>query len=43
MDQTKKTAWKVWVFVICLNIVGLVGAIYLQSKGINVFAVKGGS
>jgi len=34
--------WKVWIFVIGLNVAGLWGAIYLQSKGINVFALRGG-
>ena len=43
MDKQNKTQWKVWVFVIGLNDVGLLGAIYLQSKGIYVFAIRGGS
>tara|TARA_Y100001968_G_C19364431_1_gene721682 strand:+ start:685 stop:816 length:132 start_codon:yes stop_codon:yes gene_type:complete len=43
MDQTKNTPWKVWLFVIGLNLAGLLGAIYLQAKGINVFALKGES
>ena len=43
MDEQNKTPWKVWAFVIGLNVVGLLGAIYLQSKGINVFAIRGGS
>ena len=43
MDEQNKTPWKVWAFVIGLNVVGLFGAIYLQSKGINVFAIRGGS
>ena len=43
MDEQNKTPWKVWAFVIGLNIVGLFGAMYLQSKGINVFAIRGGS
>jgi len=43
MDEQNKKTWKVWTFVIGLNVVGLLGAIYLQSKGINVFAIRGGS
>ena len=35
MDEQNKTQWKVWAFVIGLNVVGLLGAIYLQSKGIS--------
>ena len=40
MDEQNKTPWKVWAFVIGLNVVGLLGATYLQSKGINVFAIR---
>jgi len=43
MDEQKKTPWEDWAFVIGLNVVGLLGAIYLQSKVINVFAIRGGS
>ena len=43
MDEQNKTPWKILTFVISLNVVGLLGAIYLQSKGINVFAIRGGS
>ena len=39
----QKQPWKIWAFVIGLNIAGLLGAIYLQSKGIDVFAFRGGS
>ena len=35
-----KQPWKVWAFVIGLNVAGLLGALYLQSKGINVFAFR---
>ena len=43
MDEQNKKPWKVWAFVIGLNVVGLLGAMYLQSKGIDVFAFRGGS
>ena len=43
MDEQNKTPWKVWFFVIGLNVAGILGAIYLQSKGIDVFAFRGGS
>ena len=42
MEKEKRT-WKVWGFVIGLNVAGLFGAIYLQSKGIDVFVFRGGS
>ena len=42
-QEKKKQPWKVWAFVIGLNVAGLVGAIYLQSRGIDVFAFRGGS
>ena len=41
--EKEKRTWKVWGFVIGLNVVGLLGAMYLQSKGIDVFAFRGGS
>ena len=43
LAKQKKQSWKVWAFVIGLNVAGLLGAIYLQSKGIDVFAFRGGS
>ena len=42
-EEKQKRTWKVWVFVIGLNVAGLLGALYLQSKGIDVFALRGGS
>ena len=42
-QKKEKQTWKVWAFVIGLNFAGLLGAIYLQSKGIDVFALRGGS
>ena len=41
--EKEKRPWKVSGFVIGLNVTGLLGAIYLQSKGIDVFAFRGGS
>ena len=35
-----KQSWKVWIFVICLNIFAFVGAVYLKSIGIDVFALR---
>ncbi len=43
MEQKNNQPWKIWLFVIGLNLIGLVGAIYLQSKGINVFSLGGKS
>ena len=42
MEEKEKKQWKIWVFVIGLNIIGALGAIYLQSVGVNVFALNGG-
>ena len=41
--EKQKQPWKIWAFVIGLNVTGLLGAIYLQSRGIDVFAFRGGS
>ncbi len=43
MFNKENKEWRLWLFVISLNIIGILGGIYLQSKGINVFALKGGS
>ncbi len=43
MKEKPKQPWKVWAFVIGLNVAGLLGAIYLQSRGIDVFALRGSS
>ena len=40
--EKQTRTWRVWVFVIGLNVAGLLGAIYLRSKGIDVFALRGG-
>ncbi len=40
MDSPNQT-WKVWFFVFCLNIVAIVGAIYLKSIGIDIYAFRG--
>ena len=41
--QTLRQPLLVWAFVIGLNVAGLLGAIYLQSRGIDVFSLQGGS
>ena len=41
--EKQNRTWKVWVFVIGLNVAGLLGAIYLESKGIDVVSIRGGS
>jgi len=43
VKEKEKQPWKVWGFVISLNVAGLLGAMFLQSKGIDVFAFRGGS
>ena len=39
--EKPKRSWKVWVFVIGLNIAGLLGAIHLKSNRKYVFALLG--
>ena len=41
--EKEKRPWKVWGFVIGLKVAGVLGALYLQSKGIDVFAFRGSS
>ena len=41
--EKQNRIWKVWFFVIGLNVAGLLGAIYLESIGIDVVALRGGS
>ena len=41
--EKEKRPWKVWGLVIGLNVAGVLGALYLQSKGIDVFAFRGSS
>ena len=33
--------WKIWIFVILLNIGAIIGVIYLKSQGIDVYALRG--
>ena len=42
MESTAQN-WKIWIFVVCLNLIGFAGALYLKSKGIDLFAFRGGS
>ena len=35
--------WKLWIFVFCLNIVAIGGALYLKSIGIDLYAFRGTS
>ena len=42
MDFSKQP-WKIWIFVICLNSIAIMGAFYLRSIGIDLYAFKGGS
>ncbi len=34
--------WRVWAFVIGLNVVAFIGMIYLREKGIDLYAFRGG-
>ena len=41
--DTHQQPWNVWIFVLCLNIVAIGGAIYLKSNGIDLYSFRGGS
>ena len=41
--ESHKKAWKTWIFVICLNVVAIGGAIYLKSNGIDLYTFRGTS
>jgi hypothetical protein len=34
--------WRVWAFVIGLNLAGLIGAAVLKANGISLFSMRGG-
>jgi len=42
MDSQNQTL-KVWIFVFCLNVVAIGGAIYLKSIGVDLYAFRGAS
>ncbi len=35
-------SWKLWAFVIGLNIIAFFGTFYLKSKGIDLYSFRGG-
>ncbi|AAP99749.1 MULTISPECIES: hypothetical protein [Prochlorococcus] len=35
--------WRVWLFVIGLNILAFIGVFFLKLKGIDLYAFRGGS
>ena len=40
--ETLMKNWKLWLFVIGLNIIAFCGATYLKSIGIDLYAFRGG-
>ena len=40
MDEPTRS-WKVWIFVFGLNLIAIVGALYLKSIGIDIYAFRG--
>ena len=40
---SSRQSWKTWVFVISLNAIAFCGVLYLKSKGIDLYAFRGGS
>ncbi len=39
--DTQNKSLKVWIFVLCLNIIAIGGAFYLKSIGIDLYAFRG--
>ena len=39
--STTNQPWKLWIFVICLNIAAFIGVLYLKSQGIDLYAFRG--
>jgi len=35
MKKSQGYSWKIWAFVVGLNLLGLLGALFLQYKGIS--------
>ena len=42
MPLDKNQPWRVWAFVIGLNVAGLIGAAVLKANGISLFSLRGG-
>jgi hypothetical protein len=42
MKPDQKQPWRVWAFVIGLNLAGLIGAAVLKANGISLFSMRGG-
>ena len=38
--ESSDRPWKIWIFVICLNIIAIGGAFYLRSIGIDLYAFR---
>ena len=41
--ESLKQNWKLWIFVIGLNVISVCGAFYLRSLGINLYAFRAGN
>ena len=42
MDSSNQS-WKVWIFVLFLNILAIAGALYLKSIGVDLYAFRASS
>tara|TARA_E500000178_G_scaffold309761_1_gene324378 strand:- start:868 stop:996 length:129 start_codon:yes stop_codon:yes gene_type:complete len=42
MKPDPNQPWRVWAFVIGLNLAGLIGAAVLKANGISLFSMRGG-
>ena len=40
MKISKNQPWKIWLFVIGLNLIGFVGLFLLKQRGIDVYALN---
>lgn len=43
MNPDQNQPWRVWAFVIGLNLAGLIGAAVLKANGISLFSIHGGA
>ncbi|WP_269622699.1 hypothetical protein [Prochlorococcus marinus] len=42
-EFVRNQPWRIWVFVIALNIVAFLGMFFLKMKGIDLYSFRGGT
>ncbi|KGG16169.1 hypothetical protein EV06_0879 [Prochlorococcus sp. MIT 0602] len=43
MKFSANQPWRLWLFVIALNLVAFIGLFFLKAKGIDLYSFRGGS